>query len=37
MFTVYFEDEMLDKIKALLEDEDESVAIRLKEYKIGAG
>ncbi len=37
MFTVKFDESMLDKIRELLEDEDDGVAIRLKEFKVGNG
>ena len=37
MFTVQVNDEMLDKLRAMLEDEDDGVCVRLREYKVGGG
>ncbi len=37
MFTVTIGDEMLEKLRAMLEDEDEDTCVRLREYKIGGG
>ncbi len=36
MFSVSFDDDMFNKIKNLLEDEDDGTGIRLKEYKVGS-
>ena len=33
MFTVTIGDEMLEKLRAMLEDEDEDTCVRLREYK----
>lgn len=37
MFTVQIGADMLDKLRAMLEDEDEGVRVRLREYKVGGG
>lgn len=37
MFTVQIGADMLDKLRAMLEDEDEGVSVRLREYKVGGG
>ena len=37
MFTVTIGEEMLEKLRAMLEDEDEETCIRLREYKVGGG
>ena len=37
MFNVTIDGEMLDKLRSLLEDEDEETCIRLREYKVGSG
>lgn len=37
MFTVTIGEEMLEKLRAMLEDEDEETFIRLREYKVGGG
>ena len=37
MFTVTIGDEMLEKLRAMLEDEDEEICVRLREYKVGGG
>lgn len=37
MFKVAIGDEMLEKLRSMLEDEDEEICVRLREYKIGSG
>ncbi len=37
MFTVDIEEGMLDKLRGMLEDEDEGTYVRLREYKVGGG
>lgn len=37
MFAVNVDDAILDRLRAMLADEDEGVSVRLREYKIGAG
>lgn len=37
MFTVNVSEELLDKLRDMLEDEDEGVCVRLREYKVGGG
>ncbi len=37
MFTVNVSEELLDKLRGMLEDEDEGVCVRLREYKVGGG
>ena len=37
MFTVTIGEEMLEKLRAMMEDEDEETCIRLREYKVGGG
>ena len=37
MFNVTIDGEMLDKLRSLLEDEDEEACVRLREYKVGSG
>ena len=37
MFTVTVNEEMLAKLRSMLEDEDEDTCIRLREYKVGGG
>lgn len=37
MFKVTINDEMLEKLRSMLEDEDEESCVRLREYKVGAG
>ena len=37
MFTVSINDEMVQKLRAMLEEEDEGVCVRLREYKAGGG
>lgn len=37
MFTVTVSEEMLDRLRAMLEDEDEGTCVRLREYKVGGG
>lgn len=37
MFTVTIPDEMLEKLRAMLEDEDEETCVRLREYSVGGG
>ena len=37
MFTVTIGDEMLEKLRAMLEDEDEEICVRLRGYKVGGG
>ena len=37
MFTVTITDEMLEKLRSMLEDEDEEICVRLREYKVGSG
>lgn len=37
MFTVTVPDEMLVKLQAMLEDEDDDSCVRLREYKLGGG
>ena len=37
MFTVTVDDEMLAKLRSMLEDEDEGTCVRLREYTLGGG
>lgn len=37
MFTVDINEEMLEKLRNMLEDEDEDVCVRLREYQVGSG
>ena len=37
MFKVSIDDEMLEKLRSMLEDEDDETCIRLREYKVGSG
>jgi len=37
MFTVNVETSVLDKLRAMIEDEEEGVCVRLREYKTGSG
>lgn len=37
MFTVTIDEAMLQKLRAMLEDEDEGACVRLREYKVGGG
>jgi hypothetical protein len=37
MFQVTISDEMLEKLRSMLEDEDEEACVRLREYKVGSG
>lgn len=37
MFEVTIGDEMLEKLRSMLEDEDEDSCVRLREYQIGSG
>jgi hypothetical protein len=37
MFSLTITDEMLNKLQAMLDDEDEDMCVRLREYKVGGG
>jgi len=37
MFTVTVDESMLEKLRGMLEDEDEGACVRLREYKVGGG
>lgn len=37
MFTLTLPDEMLEKLRGMLEEEDEGTCVRLREYKLGGG
>ena len=37
MFTVTVDESMLEKLRDMLEDEDEGTCVRLREYKVGGG
>ena len=37
MFTVTVNEEMLDRLRSMLEDEDEGACVRLREYTLGGG
>jgi len=37
MFNLNVPEEMLEKLRAMLEDEDEESCVRLREYKVGGG
>ena len=37
MFTVNVTEEILEKLRAMLEDEDEGTCVCLREYKVGGG
>lgn len=37
MFTVVINEAMLQKLKAMLQDEEEGTCVRLREYKVGGG
>lgn len=37
MFTVTIDEAMLEKLKDMLQDEDEGTSVRLREYKVGGG
>lgn len=37
MFTVNVSDELLDKLRGMLEEEDDGICVRLREYKVGGG
>lgn len=37
MFTVTIPEEMLEKLRVMLEDEDEESCVRLREYNVGGG
>ncbi|NJB69150.1 hypothetical protein GGQ74_002847 [Desulfobaculum xiamenense] len=37
MFTLTIPEEMLEKLRTMLEDEDEDTCVRLREYKVGGG
>lgn len=37
MFTVTIPEEMQEKLRSMLEDEDEGTCVRLREYKVGSG
>ena len=37
VFKVAIDGEMLDKLRSMLEDEDDETCIRLREYKVGSG
>ena len=37
MFTVAIDEAMLQKLRTMLEEEDEGTCVRLREYKVGGG
>ena len=37
MFTIDIQEGMLEKLRSMLEDEDEGACVRLREYKMGGG
>ena len=37
MFSVSVDKDMLEKLRGMLEDEDEGTCVRLREYKVGGG
>ena len=37
MFTVSVAESKLEKLRGMLEDEDERTCVRLREYKVGGG
>lgn len=37
MFTVVIDEAMLQKLHAMLQDEEEGTCVRLREYKVGGG
>ncbi len=37
MFTVTVSEELLEKFRTMLEDEDDDTCIRLREYNVGGG
>jgi len=37
MFKVSIDDEILEKLRSMLEDEDDETCVRLREYKVGSG
>ncbi len=37
MFELTVPEEMLDKLRTMLEDEDEESCVRLREYQVGGG
>jgi hypothetical protein len=37
MFTVSIPEEMLERLRSMLEDEDDGTCVRLREYKVGGG
>ena len=37
MFSLSSEQEILDRLKNMLDDEDEDICVRLREYKVGSG
>jgi len=37
MFSVETSDEILEKLRGMLKDEEEGVCVRLREYKMGGG
>ena len=37
MFTVKIDDELLAKLREMLEDEDDGSVVRIREYKLGGG
>ena len=37
MFSVSVHKELLEKLRSMLEDEEEETCIRLREYKVGGG
>ena len=37
MFSVTVDKDMLEKLRGMLEDEDEGACVRLREYKVGGG
>jgi iron-sulfur cluster insertion protein len=37
MFTLETTDEILEKLREMLADEDEGTCVRLREYKVGGG
>lgn len=37
MFTVEISGDILEKLRDMLEDEDEGTCVRLREYKVGSG
>lgn len=37
MFSVTVDKDMLEKLRGMLEDENEGTCVRLREYKVGGG